>query len=150
MRIEWNGANIVYYRNGSQFASHSVSIANQLRALFSDFTVGGGAISVDWVHMSPYATSGTFTSRVFDAGANVTWETAPWTATTPAGTNVAISVRTGSTPTPDGSWTNWQQLSGPNAQINAQARYIQYQAALSTSDPTKTPELNEVELRFSP
>jgi Purple acid Phosphatase, N-terminal domain len=150
IRIEWNGNSIVYYRNGTQFASHPVSIATQLRALFSDFTVGGGAVTVDWVHMSPYASSGTFTSRVFDAGGNVTWTSAPWTSTTPTGTSVGLSVRTGNTPTPDASWSNWQQLSGPNAPINTQARYIQYQANLSTTDLTKTPELNEVELRFNP
>ena len=41
----------------------------QMRPLASDFNSGGPNLSVDWLHLSPYPASGTFDSRVFDAGA---------------------------------------------------------------------------------
>ena len=50
--------------------------------------------------MSPYPASGSFDSRVFDAGQSADWGALAWTAATPAGTGVALSVRTGNTPTP--------------------------------------------------
>ena len=39
-----------------------------MRPLASDRTNGGGNLVLDWMRMTPYAASGTFTSRVLDAG----------------------------------------------------------------------------------
>ena len=87
---------------------------------------------------SPYAypTSGTFTSRVFDAGdSRATWRTLTAALDTPAGTGVTFEARTGNTPTPDASWTAWQpvgaggQVAGPLGR-----RYLQYRATLTTTD----------------
>ena len=41
-------------------------------------------------------TAGTFLSRVFDASTGVNWQNINWVADVPAGTTLAISVRTGS------------------------------------------------------
>ena len=66
-----------------------------------------------------YPAAGTFTSRVFDAGdARATWRTLNAAADTPAGTGVSFEVRTGSTPTPDASWTAWQPV-GAGGEIRA-------------------------------
>ena len=51
----------------------SASITTSMRPLASDATPGGGAVTVDWMRLSPYAASGSFTSRIFDAGGPMTW-----------------------------------------------------------------------------
>ena len=65
--------------------------------------------------MTPYATPCTFESRIFDAGAPVTWESASWTSDTPAGTSLTISVRTGDTASPDASWSGFKSLDDSGA-----------------------------------
>ena len=99
--------------------------------------------------MTPYASSGTFPSRVFDAGQSSNWGTLAWTNVLPTGTAVALSVRTGNTPTPDGSWTAFQAIGSSGSAIGATSRYLQYQAALSTTDPSQTPQLQSVTIGYS-
>ena len=87
----------------------------EMRPLASDLNSGGPDVSVDWLHLSPYPASGTFDSRVLDAGQSVNWDALSWTADTPAGTGVALSVRTGNTPTPDGSWSGFNPVGSSGA-----------------------------------
>ena len=143
-RIEWDAAQVRYYVDGSLVATHAAAFTTAMRPIASDFTAGGPDVSVDWLHVSPYQTSGTFDSRVFDAGSPVTWGTLSWTADTPGGTGVSLSVRTGNTPTPDASWSVFSPVSSSGATIGAHARYLQSRAALSTSDPSQTPILSDV------
>jgi hypothetical protein len=152
-RIDWNAANVVYSVDGTVVATHAVAISTAMRPIVSDFTTGGGNVQVDWLRMGPFAASGSFTSRVFDGGASVAWGTASWTATTPAGTSVALFVRTGNTPTPDGTWTNFVPVASPGASIGVTARYLQYRADLTTNSPANPdvmPILNDVSLTYSP
>jgi hypothetical protein len=152
-RIDWNSANVVYSVDGTVVATHTVAISTAMRPIVSDFNTGGGNLQVDWLRMGPFAASGSFTSRVFDGGASVTWETASWTATTPTGTGVAILVRSGNTPTPDGTWTNFVSLASSGAAIGVTARYLQYRADLTTNSPANPdlmPTLNDVSITFIP
>jgi len=119
-----------------------------MRPLASDATVGGGTIVVDWVRMTPYAASGTFLSRVFDAGATVTWGTAAWTSQAPSGTSLVLSVRQGNTPTPDGTWTPFTMLAASGATLGGSSRYLQYRAQLATTVPSQTPVLQDVTIRY--
>ncbi len=106
-RIEWDTTQVRYYVDGMTLvATHAANFgATQMRPLASDFNSGGPEVSVDWLRMSPYPASGTFDSRVFDAGPgqSVNWGALTWNSATPPGTGIAISVRTGNTPTPDGT-----------------------------------------------
>jgi hypothetical protein len=147
-RIEWNTSSVVFSIDGAQVASHPVSVGGTLRPLASDYGVGGGALTVDWLRMSPYPASGTFVSRVFDAGATVTWSTLSWTSDTPAGTSVKMSVRTGDTPTPDGTWSAFSPVSTSGGTIGASARYIQYRAEPATTDAGRTPALADVTISY--
>ena len=54
------------------------------------------------MRLTPYATNGTYTSRVLDAGAVRAWADAAWTADLPTGATLVVSVRTGNTATPGG------------------------------------------------
>ena len=143
--IDWNDTNVVYSIDGAPVATHTLAAPGPMRPVAaSDFSVFGGNIVIDWVRMTPYAASGVFTSRVFDANTIANWHTIQWTANAPAGTGVAISVRTGSTPDPvDGTWSPFQAIPSPGP-LALSSRYIQYQAVLSSSDPRVTPELQDV------
>ena len=145
-RIDWDASNVVYSIDGTVVATHAVAIATSMRPLVSDYTQGGGTVTVDWLRLSPYAATGTFTSRVLDAGSSVPWGSATWTSAVPAGTSLNLSVRQGNTPTPDGSWTPFTPLAGSGATIGGSARYLQYRATLSTNVPGQTPALQDVTL----
>src|SRR6202140_1633952 len=149
-RIDWNSTNIVYWIDGVQVATQSVAISTAMRPLISDLLVGGQKLVVDWMHMSPYSTPATFTSRVLDAGAVVPWTSISWTADQPTGTSLAMSVRTGNTPVPDGSWTSFTAVATSGTALTGSSRYIQYQATLSTTDTTQTVVLRDVTFTFGP
>ena len=72
-RIEWAANEVRFFVDGAPVATHSVSFADNMRPLSSDFNPGGTDLSVDWLRMSPYAASGSFESRILDAGENADW-----------------------------------------------------------------------------
>jgi large repetitive protein len=147
-RIDWNSSSVVFWIDGVVVATHSVSLSGTMRPLAIDATPGGSTMPVDWIRMGPYAASGTFLSRIFDAGATVSWGTASWTSTTPAGTSVAISVRQGNTAVPDSTWTAFTPVAVSGAAIPGTSRYLQYRLVLKTSDPSQTPAVNNVIINF--
>ncbi|MCW2991428.1 MAG: Fibronectin type domain protein, partial [Solirubrobacterales bacterium] len=144
-RIDWKPLSVDFFIDGTLVATHNVSISVPMRPIVSDFNSGGAVVSVDRLTLSPpYVASGTFTSRVMDAGATVDFTTLAWTADAPAGTAVAMSARTGDTPTPDGTWTAFAPVASSGDTVGGHARYVQYRAALSTSDSGVTPVLHDV------
>ena len=146
-RIEWDTAEIRYYVDGALVTTQAADFGTtQMRPLASDFNSGGPNLSVDWLHLSPYPASGTFESRVFDAGAgqSLNWGALTWNSATPSGTGIAISVRTGNTPIPDGTWSAFTPIATSGGDIPGNTRYLQYRAVLSTTDPNLTPSLSEV------
>ncbi|HZY83378.1 MAG TPA: N,N-dimethylformamidase beta subunit family domain-containing protein, partial [Gemmataceae bacterium] len=148
-RIDWATSGVTYWIDGIQVASHPIGITASMRPLASDATVGGGVVAVNWVRLTPYAPSGTFQSRVFDAGANVNWLSATWSANVPAGTSLALSARTGNTPTPDGTWTAFAPLASSGVTVGKTSRYLQYQASLATTNPGQTPALQAVTFQYN-
>ncbi|HEV8315895.1 MAG TPA: fibronectin type III domain-containing protein, partial [Vicinamibacterales bacterium] len=148
-RIDWNANSILYYFDGALVATHAVVITSQMRPIAaSDFFVSQGTVIVDWVRMGSSTSPGTFVSRVFDAGAPVFFGALSWTSQTPAGTTLALSVRTGGTPTPDPTWSSFVPVAVSGGTIGGSARYIQYQAQLSTS-VAATPVLEQVAIGYS-
>ncbi len=118
-----------------------------MRPIVSDLMPGANtALAVDWIQLTPYASSGTFNSRVFDAGSPTTWASAWWSASAPTGTALSISARFGDTPVPDSSWTAFETLSASGAALSATSRYAQYSVAFSTTVDSATPVLNDVTL----
>jgi hypothetical protein len=148
-RIDWTTSGVTYFIDGTQVASSTLAITANMRPLVDDNTPGGGVVTVNWLRLAPYAASGTFVSRVFDAGTAVTWSNLTWTANTPAGTGLGMSVRMGNTATPDATWTDWVPLSTSGAAIGGSSRYLQYQAALSTTNTALTPDLDSVTAGYS-
>ena len=149
-RIDWGASSVSYYVDGALVHTDAFAISGPMRPAASDIFAGGGAVTVDWMRMTPpYASSGTFTSRVFDAGSAVAWAAMSWTATTPAGTSLAFLVRKGDTPVPDGTWTAYTAVPSSGSSVGGSSRYIQYSVALATTDPTATPMLEDVSVTCS-
>jgi hypothetical protein len=149
-RINWTSTSVTYSIDGTVVATDNIGITANMNPVISDIDVGGGAVTVKWMHLTPYATSGTFLSRVIDAGGPAAWNTLSWDSVTPANTGVAISVRLGNTPTPDASWTPFTALTGSGAAIGGGLyEFMQYSAALSTADPGQTPVLQDVTATFA-
>ena len=149
-RIDWNGGSVVFSVDGAVVATHGVAIATPSRALVSDFAPGGPGVSVAWLRVLPYASSGSFTSRVFDAGGSVSWGAMTWSAQTPAGTSLAMAARTGSTPVPDGTWMTFSPVPSSGSPVGLTGRYLQYRADLATTDAGRTPVLEDVAVSCTP
>ncbi len=143
-RIEWRAGEVVYFVDGQEVARHNVDISAEMRPIASDYNTGGTSVSVDWLHMSPYPETGTFLSRVFDASQQVGWQSLSWQAQLPLGTTLAMSVRTGDTASPDGSWSAWTPIASSGGQIGLAGRYAQYRALLSSSGGERTPLVEQV------
>ncbi|HXH27801.1 MAG TPA: hypothetical protein VNL37_02080, partial [Candidatus Polarisedimenticolia bacterium] len=143
-RIDWSAASVDFYIDGALVHSEPVAIATNLRPAFSDLNVGGAALLVDWVRMTPYASPGGFESRVYDAGGTESWGAVTWTADQPAGTSLTLSVRTGDTAVPDASWTPYVALPASGTSVGASSRYVQYRLDLATTDPGQTPAVQDV------
>src|SRR5262249_29176441 len=135
--------------DGQELAYGPSSISVGQHVVLSDQNVGGGKLTVNWLHMGPYAASSTYVSHVFDAGSAVAWQAARWTAQTPPGTQVALAVRMGNTATPDGTWTDFIPLPASGAIVGGKSRYLQYRALLTTTDPNQTPLLQNVSFSYT-
>ena len=105
-----------------------------------------------------YVSSGTLTSSVFDTGtASTTYSTLNWQPTSqdPA-TNLKFQIATSNDNTATTSWnftgpdgTSASFYTTPGTTINSQsARYVRYQAFLSTTNNTKTPVLSNVNVNY--
>jgi hypothetical protein len=60
-RIDWNSDSVAYYVDGTLVASHDIAITAQMRPLSFDRNTGGGQLTLDWLHMTPYGSPCTFT-----------------------------------------------------------------------------------------
>lgn len=90
-----------------------------------------------------------YVSSVFDAGATTEWYMIEWDAYQPSGTAVLVWVRTGNTPMPDQSWSEWQSVSnGGSIPANLNARYIQYQTRLCFANPCFLPMLEQMTIGY--
>ncbi len=97
-----------------------------------------------------YSTFGIFTSNPIQLNTSEL-KTISWNETLPQGTDVTIQTRTGNTPTPDATWSDWSSpLIDPiGSQITSPlAKYIQYKVNLSTNDTSVTPEISNIEITY--
>jgi hypothetical protein len=149
-RIEWSAGQVRFFVDGVSVATHDVTLGD-MRVAGSDFTVGGGGTTWHWARLSPYASAGTFTSRVFDSGqAGSDWTTLDAVTGTPSDTALTIETRSGDTATPDGTWSGWEAVGSGGTIASPDARHLQYRVALSPTDETRTPVVERVTLRVAP
>ena len=138
-RIQWDATQVQYYVDGTLVHTQAATFTQNLNVATSDFNVGGPELSVDWLHLSPYPASGTFDSRVFDAGPgqSVDWGALSWNSATPSGTGLAISVRTGDTPAPDGTWSAFTPIATSGGDIPGQ-QPVSCSTGRRSARPTRT------------
>ena len=152
-RIDWTTSGFTFWVDGIQVATEPGTASGEtMNVGLADYAWNATDTQnfrVDWVRMTPYAASGTFCSRVFDAGQAVTWHALGWLADTPTGTSLAMSYRTGNTPTPDGTWTSFTPVSISGDALAGSSRYFEYAAQMATSDTTQTPALKDVIITFT-
>ncbi len=126
--------------------SAATGVADHTAAQFRTSTGTGTEVRQDdlgSVALAPAAASGVLTSRILDARQMVTWDRLTYRADVPAGTSLRISVRTGSTATPDATWSAWVPVS-QGGRVVASSRYLQYRLELATAQPTRTPVLRDI------
>jgi|GEM_PF-258072 len=150
-RIEWltNGA-FQFYVDDVLIATPSITqTANtNLILQISDYPSDGVGLSVDWIRATPYATDGSFISKVFDAGTIKNWGTASWSSSVPVGTSLTLSQRQSNNLTAI-ALAPWITIPSNGASIGGTSQYIQYKADFTTSNVAVSPLLNEVTITCS-
>jgi len=97
------------------------------------------------------ATEGTIESRVLKGNPLADWGRAYLEAEIPSGTSVDLQFRTGSTETPDGTWSTWTPplLSGERPNLMP-ARFAQFRLKLASSRGGATPAVESVQVHWAP
>jgi hypothetical protein len=96
---------------------------------------------------------GTILSPVLDAKLPSRWGALRWQAETPDGTTATLAVRSGNVAEPDETWSTWSsELADPQraTAMAPLARYLQYRVTLTSANPTSTPAVRDVTLRYLP
>jgi hypothetical protein len=148
-RIDWNLMDVVVTIDGSRVVRTLVPVPGYMRALAANQRLGGPPLTVEWMRVTPYAPAGRFTSRVLDPGRPVAWAGARWTAELPEGTSISVQVRTGDTARPRRGWSAWRRVAC-GRELAVTSRYLQYRAALATTDVGRTPVLREARFAYRP
>ncbi|WP_052430539.1 cadherin domain-containing protein [Hymenobacter sp. DG25B] len=144
-RIDWKASSIDFYVDGVLAHTQNITLTTPMRVGVSDVMAASPGISVDWIRITPYASSGSFTSRIYDGSTAKTWQEATWTADTPAGTTVQLFQRQGNSTNPeDGTWTPFTAIASSGTVIGGTSRFLQYRADLATSNPAVTPTLQRM------
>lgn len=96
------------------------------------------------------ATEGTLESPILKGAPIADWGRAYLDAETPTGTNVELQFRTGSTETPDATWSPWTPplRSGERPALPA-ARFAQFRLRLSSTRGGATPVVETVDLHWA-
>ncbi len=145
-QVTWNAANVVYSIDGKVVVTHTATFPANTRMypVARDMFVSTVPLAVDWLRLGGYALSGTYTSKVHDAGSSIAALTASWLADVPAGTTMAIGVRSGDTPVPDATWSAFRVVPGSGMSMNASGRYLQFRVVLTWKPGVVTPALKQV------
>ncbi|MCS7014882.1 MAG: Ig-like domain-containing protein [Gemmatales bacterium] len=148
-RVEWLSNEVRYYVNNNLVATHALGPSRNLRVVASDPTADATPLSVDWLQMGPYATRGSYVSRVLDAGRSVSWGEVIWSAGTSATTSLDVYIRVGDVPQPDASWSPFILIRNSGDRLGLRGRYAQYHLVLNTNDTFRTPVLDSISLSYT-
>jgi hypothetical protein len=114
--------------------------------------LGAGDPGKLYVLKDSHVAKGTITSDVLDAGLVSKWGALRWRAHTPAKTKVSVAVRSGNVAEVDDTWSDWsdEETDAESATIAAPAaRFLQYRITLATADPTVTPTVRGLTMRYA-
>jgi hypothetical protein len=96
------------------------------------------------------AAEGTFESASFDARVYSTWGNLSWKGEAPSGSSIGIQTRTGNSPDPDSTWSDWSPArTQPQMPVERpRSRYLQWRAILKSADGRASPRLGEVDVNY--
>jgi len=100
---------------------------------------------------SQFAERGSFISQVKDCGTVSSFGALRWRAEVPDGSAVRLMTRSGNTSEPDNTWSEWSKAyTDPRNSVisSPAARFIQWKAELSTTEPGLSPVLKSVSLFY--
>lgn len=152
-RIEFQANSVAYYIDGTLVAQHAISAAVYLRVVASDYATDNNGVDIDWLRVGPYASSGTYISRIFDAGQRVLWDRITWDASVPSNSVLGVLIRMGNTQSPDNDWTEFIPVPSSGYNTQATARYLQYKLVLSANNAFhsgQVPVLRRIAFNISP
>jgi len=136
-------------RWGFAFQADSSDITGFLKTDKGIIALGSNPPTI-FLSTSSYSEVGTFTSSVFDGAITCQWGRVVVDADVPSACKLEIETRSGNSPLPDEGWSLWTPL-GPQGEIlSPPARYLQYRAKLSTTNPSQTPSLRRVTVYLLP
>ncbi|MGL2962857.1 DUF4082 domain-containing protein [Flavobacterium sp. RSB2_4_14] len=144
-RIEWNTNDIKYYVDGTLIHTQVATISETMRPAISDYNSNGTSISVDWIKVAPYVSSGTFTSQIFNVGTVKSWQQATWNASVPTGTTLTISQRQANSSNEITS-VAWTPIPTSGFLIGGVSQFIQYKVEMATTNTSITPELLDISI----
>jgi P pilus assembly chaperone PapD len=110
---------------------------NTLRGFYNAFGSGAPGSGIGTATTTPnYAGGGAWLeSSVFDAGSQVQWGNVTWDEVVPPGGVVAMRVRTGDVPIPDGTWSAWTAVANGAPVPGGPTRYAQYRVDMAGGAP---------------
>jgi len=73
-RIDWQPTQVIFSIDGTMVATHTLSVAANLRPSVSDFNVGNGTLTVDWLELLVPIVSLNFSDMSLPPG----WSSRPW------------------------------------------------------------------------
>src|SRR5262249_37498553 len=113
--------------------------------------VGTGDPGKLYVLQDRFAATATVVSDVLDAKIISKWGSLRWRGETPPRTRITLATRSGNVAEPDDTWSEWSaEQSDPQQGLvtSPTARFLQYRVTLSTDDPSFTPVLRTLTLRY--
>ena len=146
-KIVWNTDNSVqFWVDGVLKTTHTRNFTEPFRVYITSNS--GQSTSADWIRvLGDYASTGGYQSSAFDSGQVTDFDSLIWTGETPSGTAATFETRTSD----DGvDWNDWLPVSGGGAIDSPVGQFIQYRAALSTTNTTVTPRIDEVAITYQP
>jgi hypothetical protein len=148
-RIDWSSQAVTYSVDGVAMATHSLAapIATAMGPIASDLVAPispANAVTVNWLAMGSFPSSGTFVSRVLGADdAHTVWGAVKETG---LGSGATFETRSGKNPTFDSTWSNWEPVGSAGAiQSPSGRQYIQYKATLNSA----TASLDKVAIDYT-
>jgi len=106
--------------------------------------VAWGGDRFDWWEATEFDSSGELESSIYDSGIGASMGSIDWTGTEPPGTSLRFQVRSSNDPGDLGGWSG--DITSPANFPNPLDRYFQYRVLLETTDPDKSPVLDDVTL----
>ncbi|MCD4774769.1 MAG: T9SS type A sorting domain-containing protein [Candidatus Aegiribacteria sp.] len=109
------------------------------------------ADAITWWDLTGFLPDGSLESSVLDIQESPDWQTIDWTCIEPAGTGVALQVRSSDNSSNMGEWSDTLTTSCTlEGILTDEDLYFQYRAILTTTDSLSTPVLQDVTVAWLP